>query len=66
MNMEEEKKAFTYRALLGHLQTLDEEQLDMNVSILAHDMDEYLPAFGFDYTVGSGVLDDNHPVIEID
>lgn len=64
----------TYRELRAWLALLDEEQLDMNVTVHIFTVDEFYPATHFE-VVGEteddvewegAVLDKNHPVIRME
>lgn len=53
----------TYQNLLELLQTLDHEQLKMNVSIYDPTIEEYYTVCGFGITNENDVLDEDHPFI---
>jgi hypothetical protein len=54
----------TYRDLLTHLQSLDEHELDMNVSVLVADINEFVPVSVFWFAgEETDVLDEGHPYI---
>lgn len=53
----------TYKTLLDKLSKLNQEQLNMDVTIYIHD--EYYPATRLFISLDSDVLDDDHPVIMV-
>ena len=57
--------SLTYRGLLGHLQVMDEEQLNSIVTIYSKDIDEYFPVQDINFVEETDVLDKNHPFLEI-
>ena len=54
----------TYKELKAHIEVMDKEQVEMDVVIFNTDDGEYIPITGIDFSVGSDVIDDNHPVLE--
>jgi hypothetical protein len=63
-----------YRELLTKLQSLSEEKLDMDATVLLTGEDEVVPVLSFitDWEEGdlkaaqvNGILDENHPFFEI-
>ena len=54
---------FTYRQLICHLSTLDENQQQMNVTIYDKGKDEYFPVNDIFYADDNDVLDANHPYL---
>jgi hypothetical protein len=55
----------SYRELLKFLMSLEDSQLDDNVTIYDYNEDEYIPVTDFTTTVGTDVLDDNHAILLI-
>lgn len=61
----------TYRDLLGFLNAMTEEELNMNVSVYSGDVDETFPVFGTsrntDEEMGEELdtLDSGHPLLLI-
>jgi len=55
----------TYRELKAHIETMDDEQLDSNVTIHVTEQDEFMPVQDLDYVSedGNGVLDPLHPFL---
>jgi len=55
----------TYRELAAHIETMDDEQLDSNVTIHVTEQDEFMPCQALDYVSedGNGVLDPLHPFL---
>lgn len=53
----------TYQQLFEYLQTLDQNQMQMDVSIYDPTVDEFYPTAGFGITNESVVLDEDHPYI---
>jgi len=55
----------TYRELKAHIETMDDEQLDSNVTILVTDEQEFMPVQDLEYVGedGTGVLDAYHPFL---
>lgn len=54
----------TYRELRDKLDELTDEQLDCDVTV--HDLDdEYFPISSLETYDTEGVLDDNHPFLEV-
>lgn len=55
----------TYRDLVQRLQTLSEEQLDMDVTVWQEN-GEFVPVFGlFETADEADVLDANHPYLSL-
>ncbi len=55
----------TYRQLLGHLQVMDEQQLDSDVTVHLLPDDEYYGYTSIDFSPADDVLDKNHPFITV-
>lgn len=55
----------TYRELREHINTMDDDQLDSNVTIHVTEQDEFMPVQDLDYVSedGNGVLDPLHPFL---
>ena len=55
----------TYRELKAHIETMDDEQLDSNVTIHVTEQDEFMLVQDLDYVSedGNGVLDPLHPFL---
>jgi len=53
----------TYRELKAHIEVMDKEQLEMDVTVFDDASDEYLPIYDIDFTVENDILVDNHPVL---
>lgn len=51
----------TYREVLAALQSMNQEQLDMNVTVFLPDVTEYFPVHALETTTECDVLDENHP-----
>lgn len=64
----QESEAMTYRQLLAHISTMDDSQLDTNVTVYNTYEDEYYPVPAIDYVSedGNGVLDPLHPFLVVD
>lgn len=52
-----------YRELLGFLNELSDEQLDMDVSVYIEDQDEFYPMTKVGITNETNVLDEGHPYL---
>jgi hypothetical protein len=56
----------TYRQLKAHIETMDDAQLDSNVTIHNTCEDEYFPVVDIQYSDDENdVLDKNHPFLEV-
>ena len=53
----------TYRDLKNWINSLQPEELDLDVTIYLSERDEYIPAIDVDRSVESDVMDDDHPVL---
>jgi len=58
-------KNLTYRQLKADIETMDDEQLDSNVTVHVTEQDEFMPVQALDYVGedGNGVLDPLHPFL---
>jgi len=56
----------TYKQLLQKLKNLNDEQLNMDVTVYQSEYDEYFPANDFFINENSNVLDIKHPYITLD
>ena len=55
----------TYRQLAAYISTLDQEQLEQDVTVYNQN-GEFLPAIGFHFTnTQSDILDPGHPFITV-
>jgi hypothetical protein len=54
-----------YRDLLNALMELDEQELDMDASIVVLETEEVHPVSYMDKYGGSDALDENHPIIVV-
>lgn len=55
----------TYSNLLEFLNSLNQEQLEQDVTIHIVDSDEYYPILGCSFAEETDVLDKEHPFIEV-
>lgn len=55
----------TYKELLDLLNELDEEQLNMDVTIYDTEEDEFFKSAGFNITDETDILDENHPYLTL-
>lgn len=55
----------TYAKLLERLMTLNEEQLNQDVTIYVENNDEFYPVQNLAINAYSDVLDINHPFLEV-
>jgi len=54
----------TYAQLKAHIETMDNEQLNQDVTIFLATEDEYMPVFNIEYAEDNNdVLDKNHPFL---
>lgn len=53
----------TYRELLHHLQDMNQQALNLDVTIYDHGEDEYFQVQDFDHAVGTDVIEDSHPIL---
>ena len=56
----------TYRQLKAHLEVMDDEQLDSDVTIRLMPEDEYYGYTDIGFSPANDVLDKNHPFINVD
>lgn len=65
MKLEKIMANLTYRELQAHLATMDDEQLNSNVTIHVTEQDEFMPCQALDYVSedGNGILDPYHPFL---
>lgn len=54
-----------YRDLLNALMELDEQELDMDASVVLINTEEVYPVAYIDKYGGSDALDENHPIIVV-
>jgi len=64
----ESGKSLTWAELKAHIETMDNEQLQQNVTIHNGYTDEYEPVLALEYVSedGNGILDPFHPFLTID
>lgn len=53
----------TFKQLLAHLQTMDETQLNSDVTVYNTSDDEFFKVDDIDYSPENDVLDKNHPFL---
>ena len=57
----------TYAELKAHIETMDKEQLNQNVTVYLSNIDEMVPVNDIEYACkNDDVLDENHPFLTID
>lgn len=57
--------SITWRQLRDHINVMDEEQLDSDVTVHCTAVDEWFQAVGYEITEVDDVLDKNHPFLTI-
>lgn len=57
--------ALTWKTLRDHINVMDNEQLNSDVTVQATEMDEFFQVTGYDITEVDDVLDKNHPFLTI-
>ena len=58
----------TWEQLKAHIETMDDEQLNSNVTVHITRQDEFMPVPDIDYVSedGNGILDPLHPFLVVD
>lgn len=54
-----------WRTLRDHINTMDEQQLNSDVTIHLVEEDEYFPVPDINYSPENDVLDKNHPFLDV-
>ena len=56
----------TWRELKNHINTMDDEQLDTDVTVHLVIQDEYFRVSDINYSPENDVLDKNHPYLDVE
>lgn len=62
---ERKAQAMTYAELKTWIETFTAVQLESDVTVYTNNFGDYKPVTGFDFSVGSDVIDDDCPILEI-